>query len=169
MSAKNKTITSSIFKKKIKNIKIIFTDFDGTLTDNKVLVDEKGKESVFCNRADGQAIDHFKKKNFEVICLSTEKNNVVKQRCKKLKIKCYNQINNKAKFLKDFCKKNKYSLSNIAFVGNSFNDLNALEIVGLSVAVNDSVKIVKNTSDILLNKNGGDGVLEELFSIFNTR
>jgi len=169
MSLKVNKTNSTILKKKIKNIKIIFTDFDGTLTDNKVLVDENGKESVFCNRADGQAINYFKKKNYEVICLSTEKNNVVLQRCKKLKIKCYNKIDNKEKFLKDYCKKNKSNLRNIALVGNSYNDLDALKIVGLSVAVKDSVRIVKKISDIILTKNGGEGVLEELFSIFDIR
>ena len=35
---------------------VIF-DFDGVLTDNRVLVLEDGREAVFCNRADGLAFD----------------------------------------------------------------------------------------------------------------
>ncbi len=32
------------------HIKLIVFDFDGVMTDNRVLVSEDGKESVFCNR-----------------------------------------------------------------------------------------------------------------------
>ena len=45
-----------------KKIKLIVSDFDGVFTDNKVLVDENGKESVFCNRGDGLGIELLKKK-----------------------------------------------------------------------------------------------------------
>jgi len=43
-----------------KNIDLIVYDFDGVLTNNKVLVFEDGKEAVFCNRADGLAIKNIK-------------------------------------------------------------------------------------------------------------
>ena len=42
------------------NIKAILYDFDGVMTDNKVLVSEDGKESVLVNRSDGLAISYFK-------------------------------------------------------------------------------------------------------------
>ena len=34
----------------------IFYDFDGVMTDNRVLVDQNGTESVFVNRSDGYGI-----------------------------------------------------------------------------------------------------------------
>ena len=34
-------------KKKFKKIKLLVLDFDGVFTDNRVLVSEDGKESVF--------------------------------------------------------------------------------------------------------------------------
>ncbi|GHV15256.1 hypothetical protein FACS189491_12160 [Spirochaetia bacterium] len=35
---------------------LFFYDFDGVFTDNRVLVGEDEKESVFCNRSDGIAM-----------------------------------------------------------------------------------------------------------------
>ena len=44
----------------LKNTGAIFYDFDGVMTDNRVLVTNQGVEAVFCNRSDGLAIAHFK-------------------------------------------------------------------------------------------------------------
>ena len=46
----------------MKNLKVLFIDFDGVLTNNKVIVDENGIESVLCNRADSLYADLLKKK-----------------------------------------------------------------------------------------------------------
>ena len=37
----------------LKNLGAIFYDFDGVMTDNRVLVTDTGSEVVFCNRSDG--------------------------------------------------------------------------------------------------------------------
>ena len=42
------------------DVDLIVFDFDGVLTDNRVLVLEDGCEAVFCNRADGLAFDMFR-------------------------------------------------------------------------------------------------------------
>ena len=43
------------------DIDMIVLDFDGVLTDNRVLVLQDGTEGVFCNRSDGLAISAFLK------------------------------------------------------------------------------------------------------------
>lgn len=45
-------------------IQAIIFDFDGVFTDNRVLVDEDGKESVICNRSDGLGVSVIKKSVF---------------------------------------------------------------------------------------------------------
>ena len=44
----------------IRTIKMVVFDFDGVMTDNRVLMDENGKESVFVSRADGMGINMLK-------------------------------------------------------------------------------------------------------------
>ena len=43
----------------LKNLGAIFYDFDGVMTDNRVLVTDTGSEVVFCNRSDGLTIRLF--------------------------------------------------------------------------------------------------------------
>ena len=51
-----KYVNKKIKKLKFDEIDLIALDFDGVLTDNRVLVDENGKESILANRSDGLAI-----------------------------------------------------------------------------------------------------------------
>jgi len=70
----------------INEIDALVFDFDGVLTDNKVYVDQNGKESVCCSRSDGLAFDVLRKLKIPTYILSTETNIFVTQRAKKLKI-----------------------------------------------------------------------------------
>ena len=56
----------------MKKINLIVYDFDGVMTDNCALVDEKGNELVKVNRSDGLAISKIKEKGIKQIILSTE-------------------------------------------------------------------------------------------------
>ena len=53
-----------IYKKDFKKIKFLVLDFDGVLTDNKVYVDQDGKETVCCSRGDGLGIGNAGPANF---------------------------------------------------------------------------------------------------------
>ena len=66
-------------------IDTVILDFDGVLTDNAVYVLETGLELVKCNRSDGLRVKLFKVLNKDLMILSSEANQVVSQRAKKLK------------------------------------------------------------------------------------
>ena len=77
----------------IKKIDALVFDFDGVLTDNRVFVDQDGKEWVGCSRADGLAFDVLRRLKKQSYILSTEKNQVVEARANKLKIPVNQGIN----------------------------------------------------------------------------
>ncbi|HCR71192.1 MAG TPA: hypothetical protein DIW23_07105, partial [Anaerolineae bacterium] len=65
-------------------IKLIICDFDGVVTDNSVITDQDGKESVLASRSDSMHIKTLKEKGIEMMILSSEPNNVVQARAKKM-------------------------------------------------------------------------------------
>ena len=148
-----------------EKIEAVFFDFDGVFTDNKVYINENGKEGVKCDRSDGLGISLLKKRNIKCMVLSTEKNSVVKERCKKLGIECVNGIDNKLAYLKDYCTSNNYDMEHIVYLGNDLNDLECIKAAGFGVAVNDSFQEIKNKSDLILEHNGGDGAIRELVDL----
>ena len=149
------------------NINLIVYDFDGVMTDNKVYVDQNGREMVQVNRADGLGVSEIKKLGIEQIIISTEKNPIVSTRAKKLGIYCLQGIENKKDVLKNYCKKNDIDLKNVAYVGNDINDLEAMKIAGYTFCPFDAHKSILNISDHVFNSKGGDGVIRELLDFLN--
>ena len=143
-------------------------DFDGVLTNNLVQIDENGKESVSCSRADGLAFDVLRKLNKPAYILSTEKNLVVKARAKKLNIPAIQGVADKVETIKKLATDNNYSLKNILYVGNDLNDYLVMQLCGYSACPADSHSKIKNVSSIILGTNGGDGIVRELLEeVFN--
>lgn len=151
--------SSGIMRRKIR---MAVFDFDGVMTDNRVLLDEDGKESVFVSRADGMGINMFKSQGIECMILSTEKNPVVRKRAEKLNINVLQGIDDKREVLKKYAEEREIALRDILYVGNDANDLGVMQIVGLTAAPVDACEDVKKEADILLKTRGGYGVVREL-------
>ncbi len=159
-----------------KEFHSIAFDFDGIFTDNKVIVDEFGNESVKCDRADGLGFDllekfiALKKWDLQYFVISKEKNPVVIRRCEKLKITCHGGIDNKKAFLKNYLKErfgeNTNSNKGLIYLGNDLNDLSSICFSGLSVAPIDSHYLVKEKVDFVLEEKGGDGFIRSFIEKF---
>jgi len=144
------------------NIKLLALDFDGVLTNNKVIVDENGKESVICNRSDSLGVGLLQKQGMDVIVISKETNKVVKARCNKLKIFCVQGIDDKVSILKKEMQKRDLQPENVCFIGNDVNDIECIKYVGLGVAVNDAYSDVKKAAKVVTDKKGGEGAVREI-------
>ena len=94
-----------IKKIKLEDLDALIFDFDGVLTDNRVHLDQNGKEWVSCNRSDGLAFIILEKIKKPTYIISTEKNKVVVARAKKLKTPLLFGIKDKSKALKNLSKK----------------------------------------------------------------
>ena len=122
----------------IKDIQLIVYDFDGVMTDNKVIIFEDGRELIVANRSDGLGVEILKKRGISQIILSTESNDVVRARAKKLNLSVIYACEDKKRVLIEYCKKRGYNLSKVVYVGNDINDLEAMEIVGYPIAPADA-------------------------------
>ncbi|MBM3395189.1 MAG: acylneuraminate cytidylyltransferase [Betaproteobacteria bacterium] len=141
---------------------LIVYDFDGVMTDNRVLTLEDGTEAVFANRADGWGIGQLHQAGFRQIILSTETNSVVAARARKLGIQALRGSGNKLADLAAFCKDNGISLEHVLYVGNDFNDLEAMRAVGLPVAPRDAHPAIIALAKHVTHARGGEGVIKEL-------
>jgi len=148
------------------SIKVVCFDFDGVFTDNKVYTNEFGQEMICCNRSDGIGISNIKKYGLKIFVISTEKNPVVSNRCSKLNLKCYQSVGDKACKLKEISNELSIPLKNFAFVGNDTNDLGALKVVGLPIAVSDSYPEILHLCTYTTKNKGGNGAVRELCDIF---
>ena len=154
-------------------------DFDGVFTDNKVYVDQNGKETVRCCRGDGFAFEILRKyqqKNnlkLDVLILSKEKNSVVAKRAEKLKLKCLHGVDDKLAALKKYFTETRpndqHPFDGLIFVGNDLNDLSVMKKAKLSFAPADSHIIIHSLATMVVPQNGGHGcvraIIEEILGI----
>ena len=149
-------------RQRLSGIRVLFYDFDGVMTDNRVLVDQNGIESVFVNRSDGLAVSHLKKQGYTQVIVSTETNPVVVKRAEKLKIPVIHGIDDKGEIIRRYLEDNNILQAETLFIGNDLNDLSAFETVGIRTCPSDAYDAVKEAADLVLNTAGGDGVIREL-------
>ena len=155
----------------IQEIHTIVFDFDGVFTDNFVYVDDLGTETVRCSREDSYGITLLK--NFiltsglriDIFVLSTEINEVVIKRCKKMGIRCQVGEKQKANFLDEWYSENRPGLSNpyigTLYFGNDLNDLLVMQRASTSFAPADAHPRIKEVATHVLTSNGGQGFVRE--------
>jgi YrbI family 3-deoxy-D-manno-octulosonate 8-phosphate phosphatase len=143
-------------------ISAVVFDFDGVLTDDRVLTNEDRSEAVFCTRKDGMGIRLLQEAGFPVLILSSEENPVVRARAAKLKVDVIHGSLDKAPLLQEWAAKQNIDLGATVYVGNDTNDIGPMNIVGCPIAVADSHPAVKRHAMIVLEQCGGFGAAREL-------
>jgi N-acylneuraminate cytidylyltransferase len=144
-------------------------DFDGVFTDNRVLVDESGREAVLCNRSDGLGLEQLRASGLPMLVLSKERNPVVQARCRKLKLECLQGIEDKRPALETWCRERGLPLSGVIYIGNDNNDLACFDAVGCAVAVADAHEDAIRAAHVVLAEDGGRGALRELTDLIAAR
>jgi N-acylneuraminate cytidylyltransferase len=137
-------------------------DFDGVMTDNRVWVDEEGRERVAVNRSDGMGIALLRRRGIGALVLSTEKNPVVAARCQKLGIPFLQGIDDKAAALERWLEEKGIDRSGVIFVGNDVNDLACFPLAGFAAAPADAHESVRGAADLVLKAAGGHGAVREI-------
>lgn len=146
----------------LRDIRLCVMDFDGVMTDNRVLTDQDGREAVWAHRGDGWGIARLKEAGVHVVVISTEENPVVAARCKKLKIECVHGCADKLTALQGMARQHALDASQIAYIGNDVNDLACLGWVGAAFAVADAVPSVRAVAHHVTRAPGGFGAVREL-------
>ena len=144
------------------SIRLLVLDFDGVLTDNRVWVDQDGREMVAANRSDSLGIGLLRQVGVETVVISTETNPVVAARCRKINIPCIQGINDKATALNQLLLERKVNAKEVIFLGNDVNDLPCFPLVGWAVVVADGMPEAIRQADFVLARSGGHAAVREL-------
>ncbi|WP_324789006.1 N-acylneuraminate cytidylyltransferase [Streptomyces sp. H51] len=146
------------------DVDAVVLDFDGTQTDDRVLIDADGKEFVSVHRGDGLGIAALRRSGLKMLILSTEQNPVVAARARKLKIPVLHGIDRKDLALKQWCEEQGIAPERVLYVGNDVNDLPCFALVGWPVAVASAHDVVRGAARAVTTVPGGDGAIREIAS-----
>ena len=151
---------------KASKIKVVLTDVDGVLTDGGMYYSTKGDIMKKFHARDGMGVTLLRKNNIPSIIVTKEKNEIIKQWSKKMKIdKLLMGVINKETVLEKICKNYDVQASEICYIGDDVNDLELLKLVGLSATPSDGIIEAQKICDYICKNNGGNAVFREVANV----
>ncbi len=154
---------SGIAPARLAAVRAVVMDFDGVHTDNLVLTDQNGIESVRTSRGDGMGIAMLRDSGrYQMMILSKERNPVVLKRAEKLQLEVFHAVDDKVAALNDWLAERGLGWDQLLYVGNDVNDRAAMERAGLSACPSDAHSDILGMADWILPHPGGKGALRAL-------
>ena len=151
---------------KLPEIKLFLTDCDGCLTDGGMYYSEYGDELKKFNTKDGMGFALLRQRGILTGIITSENVDLNRRRAEKLKLDFLESgCKNKLDVIKKICKSHNIGLENVCYIGDDFNDIDALSAVGFGCCPKDAMQEVKDVASYISMAKGGDGVIREVASI----
>lgn len=153
--------------KNLGKIKLIILDVDGVMTDGTKAYDENHNvlnKKFFCK--DFTAIKRFIAAGINVVMLSGDNFNRKMAEKRNIDFYCTRDFDlglDKSRFISLFEKKYNILFRDMAFVGDDYFDLSIFNSLEYTFSTNDAPDIIKQSAKHVLSKNGGTGVIVELY------
>ena len=167
-------IIEALLKKNLSNaqvhpeVKMFLSDCDGCLTDGGMYYSENGDELKKFNTKDGMAFSLLKNKGIITGIITGEDRELNKRRAEKLKLDILESgCKDKLTVIKKLCDKYNINLSNVVYVGDDINDIEALSAVGFSCCPSDATSSVKKVVNYISKCKGGYGVIRDIVDKLN--
>ncbi len=149
-------------------VKLVLSDVDGVLTDAGMYYSENGDELKKFSTYDGMAFRLFKERGLKVGIITSEDRELNRRRATKMQLDFqFHGVKNKLGLLDELLKELDLSYEQVAYVGDDINDLEVLGKVGVAACPANAQQAVQQVPGILkLSKSGGEGVIRELYNLF---
>jgi 3-deoxy-D-manno-octulosonate 8-phosphate phosphatase (KDO 8-P phosphatase) len=145
-------------------IRMLALDVDGVLTDDRVILDEAGRESKAISYRDIDGVFLARRQGLEVSLVTGEDSPWVDMIAKRLEVEVRNvsrRAKDKAKAMRALAGELGIALDEIAYVGNSSRDAEVFPLVRLGMAPADATATARSAAHHVLACKGGDGAVAE--------
>ena len=151
---------------KIKKISLIISDVDGVLTDGSIFIGTDGSEFKQFNVEDGAGAAFARLASIPIALISGRKSQATSIRASELKIDyCFQGSLDKMTPYKELCNIYDVTPENIAYIGDGLIDIPVMTKSVFAVSPKNAHKLVKDVSDYVSEKSGGEGVLREVVEL----
>lgn len=147
---------------KLKKIKLVVLDVDGTLTDGGIYYDANGNEIKRFDVKDGLGIKVAMEAGLKFAILTGRQSPMVRRRAEELGIQFLLEgVQKKAPALIELSKNTGISVDEMAYIGDDWNDLPAMMMTGFKACPADAAEEIKDICDYVAPKKGGRGAVRE--------
>ncbi len=147
----------------MNEINTFIFDVDGVLTNCELNLFPDGNMVRKMFAKDGFAIKLAKKKGYNLCIITRGSDLMVFKRLRNLDIRyIYQGVENKKKYLEEYCEILNINKKNILYMGDDIPDIEIMKVVALPCSPIDAVEEVKNISKYISPKKGGKGCVRDV-------
>jgi 3-deoxy-D-manno-octulosonate 8-phosphate phosphatase (KDO 8-P phosphatase) len=153
----------SNYKALLQEVDTFIFDFDGVMTDGRVILMEEGQPLRMANVKDGYVLQLVVKMGFHVVIISGGFSRSMENRFETLGIKdVYLGVKNKEVVLKEYLENRGIDPKHVVYMGDDIPDFRVMKMVGIPVCPADAAEEIKNISIYISDKNGGEGCVRDI-------
>jgi len=151
------------YKELLKSITTFVLDYDGVMTDGRVILLEEGEPLRTANVRDGYALQLAIKKGYRVAVISGGKSKSVVNRMNALKIHdVFLGSDKKEQVLKNYMEEHGLSKENVIYMGDDIPDYHAMHMAGVASCPADASEEIKAISHYISAYKGGEGCVRDI-------
>lgn len=144
-------------------IRAVAIDVDGVLTDGTFWWGPDGQEWKRFSFRDVMGVSRALRSGLIIAMISGEESPLVDRFAGKMGIEdVFKGCKDKARALREFAQRRGLDLSQIAFMGDDVNDLEAMQLAGLAAAPANAEDSVRAHAQFVSQRDGGHGAVREL-------
>ena len=148
---------------RLKAIKYIVIDVDGTLTDSGIYYDEHGNELKKFSTRDAAGFFAATVAGIKTIIITGRECAATTRRMKELKADFTIQnVKNKEAYLRDYMAEHSIAKEQLAYIGDDLNDLAPMQLAGFIACPADSCQEVMRIADYISPIKGGYGAVRDV-------
>ncbi len=154
---------SAALRRKIAQLKALMLDCDGVLTDGRLYCSADGVALKAFDVKDGYGLVQLREAGVRVAIVSADRAPLLERRAEKLGIAdVYQGARDKAEVLRSFAAQYMLDPSEVGYVGDDVNDLDAMNGAGVAFAPADAAEPVRRVVDCVTERRGGRGAVREV-------
>jgi len=151
------------YKALLTKVNTFIFDYDGVMTDGKLMLQHDGQPLRTANVKDGYALQLAVRLGYRVVVISGGISKSVENRFESLRIKdVFLGVSNKFEVFEKYIADNKLNSENIVYMGDDIPDFKVMKRVGVPVCPADAVEEIKDISIYISDKTGGHGCVRDI-------
>ncbi|MDR2007603.1 MAG: HAD hydrolase family protein [Alphaproteobacteria bacterium] len=156
-------ISKEKLMEKLKTVELLCVDMDGTLTDGGMYLDENNVATKKFFAHDGTGLSMVKKLGVKIALITTSQSPIAKFRGEVLGFTAVvDSSHRKGDDILALCEKLNVNPQNTIHMGDDVNDILGFKVVGLPIAVANSVDAILEHAIYKTYKAGGSGAVREI-------
>lgn len=159
-------LNSLQIKERAKNVRLLLMDCDGVLTDGRLYFSRDGEELKVFHVRDGQGVVSWHAAGYKSGIISGRTSEPLQLRAKQLGIEyIFLKRKDKLTAFNELIAAAGVSPDEVAYIGDDIPDIEVMQVVGFSAAVNDALVEVKESAHYITKMAGGYGAVREIIDL----